>query len=70
MRAAVVGLELQRSDQHRQTYIKNTLPGRLDLVNNAIKSRSPSAKVIALDYPRLFNGTDCNALHLLQRRAR
>jgi lysophospholipase L1-like esterase len=45
-----------------QSYIQNTLPGRLDLVNNAIKSRAPSAKVIPLDYPRLFNGTDCNAL--------
>jgi len=45
-----------------QAYIQNTLPGRLDLVNNAIKSKAPSAKVIALDYPRLFNGTDCNAL--------
>lgn len=44
-----------------QSYIQNTLPGRLDLVNNTIKSRSPNAKVIALDYPRLFNGTDCNA---------
>ena len=43
-----------------QNYINNTLPGRLDLVNNAIKSRSPSAKVIALDYPRLFMGVDCN----------
>lgn len=45
-----------------QAYIQNTLPGRLDLVNNTIKSKSPSAKVIVLDYPRLFNGTDCNAL--------
>jgi len=45
-----------------QAYIQNTLPGRLDLVNNAIKSRAPSAKVVVLDYPRLFNGTDCNAL--------
>jgi lysophospholipase L1-like esterase len=44
-----------------QSYIQNTLPGRLDQVNNTIKSRSPSARVIALDYPRLFNGTDCNA---------
>ena len=44
-----------------QSYIQNTLPGRLDLVNNAIKSRAPSAKVVVLDYPRLFNGTDCNA---------
>jgi lysophospholipase L1-like esterase len=44
-----------------QAYIQNTLPGRLDLVNNTIKSKSPSAKVVVLDYPRLFNGTDCNA---------
>jgi len=45
-----------------QAYIQNTLPGRLDLVNNTIKSKAPSATVIVLDYPRLFNGTDCNAL--------
>jgi lysophospholipase L1-like esterase len=44
-----------------QSYIQNTLPGRLDLVNNAIKSHAPNAKVIVLDYPRLFNGQDCNA---------
>lgn len=44
-----------------QAFIKNTLPGRLDSVNNSIKSHAPSAQVIALDYPRLFNGEDCNA---------
>jgi lysophospholipase L1-like esterase len=44
-----------------QSFIQNTLPGRLDQVNNAIKSRATSAKVIVLDYPRLFNGEDCNA---------
>jgi lysophospholipase L1-like esterase len=44
-----------------QSFIQNTLPGRLDQVNNAIKSRAASAKVIVLDYPRLFNGEDCNA---------
>jgi lysophospholipase L1-like esterase len=44
-----------------QNIIKNTLPGRLDEVNDAIKSRAPSAQVIVLDYPRLFNGEDCNA---------
>jgi lysophospholipase L1-like esterase len=43
-----------------QAIIKNTLPGRLDSVNNAIKSRAPSAQVVVLDYPRLFNGEDCN----------
>jgi lysophospholipase L1-like esterase len=44
-----------------QAYITNTLPGRLDLVNNKIKSLAPSAKVVVLDYPHLFNGEDCNA---------
>jgi lysophospholipase L1-like esterase len=44
-----------------QAYITNTLPGRLDLVNNKIKSRSPTAKVAVLSYPRLFMGEDCNA---------
>ncbi|HEX2392140.1 MAG TPA: SGNH/GDSL hydrolase family protein [Solirubrobacterales bacterium] len=44
-----------------QAYIQNTLPGRLDLVNNKIKEKSPSAQVVVLDYPRLFNGEDCNA---------
>jgi lysophospholipase L1-like esterase len=44
-----------------QAIIKNTLPGRLDSVNNEIKKRAPSAKVIVLDYPKLFNGEDCNA---------
>src|SRR3954468_10437339 len=45
-----------------QAFINNTLPGRLDQVNNAIKSHAPSAKVVVLDYPKLFNGEDCNAL--------
>src|SRR4051794_36732001 len=44
-----------------QAFINNTLPGRLDQVNNAIKSHAPNAKVIVLDYPHLFNGEDCNA---------
>ncbi len=44
-----------------QNYIRNTLPGQLTNVYNAIKSRSPSATVIVLSYPRLFMGVDCNA---------
>jgi lysophospholipase L1-like esterase len=44
-----------------QSYINNTLPGRLDLVNNKIKSLAPTAKVVVLDYPHLFMGEDCNA---------
>jgi lysophospholipase L1-like esterase len=45
-----------------QSIIKTQLPGRLDSVNNTIKTRAASAKVIVLDYPRVFNGEDCNAL--------
>lgn len=47
--------------EEAQTFIRNTLPGRLDQVNEAIKSRAPNAEVIVLDYPRLFNGENCNA---------
>jgi lysophospholipase L1-like esterase len=54
--------ECNRAINGAQAYVKNTLPGRLDQVNNTIKSRSPGAKVVVLDYPRAFNGTDCNAL--------
>jgi lysophospholipase L1-like esterase len=45
-----------------QNFIRNTLPGRLNNVYSQIKSRSPNARVLVLDYPRLFNGEDCNAL--------
>jgi lysophospholipase L1-like esterase len=44
-----------------QSFINNTLPGRLTNVYNAIKARSPNATVIVLSYPRLFMGVDCNA---------
>jgi lysophospholipase L1-like esterase len=44
-----------------QNFIKNTLPGRLDNVYNAIRSHAPNATVIVLGYPRLFMGVDCNA---------
>jgi lysophospholipase L1-like esterase len=44
-----------------QSYIRNTLPSRLNSVYAQIKSRSPSARVVVLGYPRLFMGEDCNA---------
>ena len=44
-----------------QNYIRNTLPGQLNTVYNAIKTRAPSATVVVLGYPRLFMGVDCNA---------
>lgn len=40
--------------------ILNELPQRLDNVNNKIKERAKYAKVVVLNYPRIFNGTDCN----------
>lgn len=44
-----------------QSFIRNTLPARLNQVYGQIKTRSPSARVIVLGYPRLFMGVDCNA---------
>jgi lysophospholipase L1-like esterase len=44
-----------------QSYIRNTLPSKLNAVYSAIKSRASAAKVAVLGYPRIFNGEDCNA---------
>ncbi|MFI7064348.1 SGNH/GDSL hydrolase family protein [Kribbella sp. NPDC050124] len=44
-----------------QAIINNTLPGRLNGLYGSIRSRAASARVVAVGYPRLFNGTDCNA---------
>ncbi|WP_246081738.1 SGNH/GDSL hydrolase family protein [Nocardioides litoris] len=44
-----------------QAYIRNTLPGRLSTLYAAIDSRSPSARVVVVGYPRVFMGEDCNA---------
>lgn len=44
-----------------QSYINNTLPGRLSTLYSSIRSRSPQAKVVVVGYPRLFMGEDCNA---------
>jgi hypothetical protein len=45
-----------------QSFINNTLKGRLNTVYDAIKARAPNAKVIVLGYPRLFMGVDCNGV--------
>ncbi|TCO28435.1 GDSL-like lipase/acylhydrolase family protein [Kribbella steppae] len=44
-----------------QSIINNTLPGRLNGLYGSIKTKAPSARVVVVGYPRLFNGTDCNA---------
>jgi len=43
-----------------EKFILNTLPIRLDEVNNKIKASAPYARVIVLDYPHLFRGEDCS----------
>ncbi|ALG08788.1 SGNH/GDSL hydrolase family protein [Kibdelosporangium phytohabitans] len=42
--------------------IRDAIPGRLDSLYNAIKTRAPNAKVVVVGYPRIFNGEECNAL--------
>jgi len=44
-----------------QTYIRDTLPGRLATLYSAIRAQAPSAQVTVVGYPRLFMGEDCNA---------
>ena len=44
-----------------QSFINNTLPGRLNTLYGSIKSRAPSAVVVVTGYPRIFQGEDCNA---------
>ncbi|TDD29558.1 SGNH/GDSL hydrolase family protein [Kribbella turkmenica] len=44
-----------------QAIINNTLPGRLNGLYGSIRSKAPAARVVVVGYPRLFNGTDCNA---------
>ena len=43
-----------------QRVIEEDLPLYLESVNNKIKLTSPNAKVLVLNYPRVFNNEDCN----------
>ena len=45
-----------------QTIINSDLPRRLTTLYGAIRNRAPNARVVAVGYPRLFNGEDCNLL--------
>ena len=38
------------------------MPGQLATLYAAIRTRAPSAIVVVVGYPRIFNGEDCNAL--------
>jgi lysophospholipase L1-like esterase len=44
-----------------QAYINNTLPGALATLYASIRTLAPNAKVVAVGYPRIFDGEDCNA---------
>jgi len=44
-----------------QGKIRNTLPGALDSLYNAIRAKATTAKIVVVGYPRVFNGEDCNA---------
>ncbi|MEV5000254.1 SGNH/GDSL hydrolase family protein [Nocardioides sp. LML1-1-1.1] len=44
-----------------QSFINNTLPGRLSTLYSSIKSKAPNAVVVVVGYPRVFMGEDCNA---------
>jgi lysophospholipase L1-like esterase len=44
-----------------QSFINNTLPGRLNTLYTSIDSRAPDAVVVVTGYPRIFMGEDCNA---------
>lgn len=45
-----------------ESYIRNTLPGQLDQLYTAIKAKAPNARIVAVGYPRLFNGEECNLI--------
>lgn len=45
-----------------RSYITGSLPSSLSTLYGRIRSKAPSAKVVAVGYPRIFNGEDCNAL--------
>ncbi|MEU8775958.1 SGNH/GDSL hydrolase family protein [Streptomyces sp. NPDC048606] len=45
-----------------KAYVDSTLPGKLDQVYSAIRSRAPGAKVVVLGYPRFYKlGGNCVA---------
>jgi len=45
-----------------ENLIRNSLPGLLDQLYSAIKAKAPNARIVAVGYPRLFNGEECNII--------
>ncbi|MFF0222495.1 SGNH/GDSL hydrolase family protein [Streptomyces sp. NPDC004629] len=53
-----------------RSYIASTLPGKLDTVYSAIRSKAPSARVVVIGYPRFYKlGTSCVGLSETKRSA-
>ncbi|MFF4872351.1 SGNH/GDSL hydrolase family protein [Streptomyces sp. SID5770] len=54
-----------------KAYVDSTLPGKLDSVYGAVRSKAPNARVIVLGYPRFYqlNGTCVAGLSEGERRA-
>ncbi|MDG9718118.1 SGNH/GDSL hydrolase family protein [Streptomyces sp. DH24] len=53
-----------------RAYVDSTLPGNLNNVYSAIRSKAPSAKVVVLGYPRFYKlGTSCLGLSETKRKA-
>ncbi|QIJ61823.1 SGNH/GDSL hydrolase family protein [Streptomyces sp. JB150] len=53
-----------------KAYVDSTLPGKLDAVYDAIRSKAPSAHVVVLGYPRFYQlGTACLGLSETKRAA-
>jgi lysophospholipase L1-like esterase len=41
-----------------ETYARNTLPGNLSSTFSAMRAKAPSAKIVVMDYPRLYISND------------
>ncbi|GAA2437942.1 SGNH/GDSL hydrolase family protein [Streptomyces glaucus] len=53
-----------------RAYVDSTLPGRLDNVYSAIRSKAPNARVVVLGYPRFYQlGASCLGLSETKRKA-
>ncbi|CAL9411110.1 SGNH/GDSL hydrolase family protein [Streptomyces griseomycini] len=53
-----------------RAYVDSTLPGKLDGVYGAIRTRAPNAHVVVLGYPRFYQlGTSCLGLSETKRKA-
>ncbi|MFF8969197.1 SGNH/GDSL hydrolase family protein [Streptomyces sp. NPDC014995] len=53
-----------------RAYVDSTLPGRLDSVYSAIRTKAPNARVVVIGYPRFYKlGTTCLGMSETKRSA-